>query len=332
MPMPSNNSCLVRTLAYCSILAAKTIFYGQSAVAQSPDRPITIIVPYTAGENTPDILARLVAAEIQTRWNHTVVVENIPGASGNIGTRAAARAAPDGNTIVVVTSSFVQNRTLFKSIPYDPSQDFSPVIQLADITYGLFVHPAISAGNVADFVKQAKAAPGQFNFSTPGRGSPHHLLMEMFKRSTGTDLLHVPYKGLGPALQDLIGGHVQAMFLPFSVGLPLVQGGKLKALGVADTTRLAAAAEVPTLLEQGIKGLDVRVWNGVLAPKGTPTSIVNRYNEVFNEILCSASVSKTLRDRNIQAVGGSTAIFGALIERDMAFWAKTIEEAKITPE
>jgi tripartite-type tricarboxylate transporter receptor subunit TctC len=330
--MLAHNSHLIRIFTCCSFLAASTIMDAKPSAAQNPDRPIRIIVPYSAGENTPDILARLLAAELQTLWKHTVVVENIPGASGNIGTKAAAQAAPDGNTIVVVTSSFAQTKTLFKSLPYDPSQDFAPVIQLADVTYGLFVHPSVAASSATEFVKHAVSIPGKLNYSSPGRGSPHHLLMELFKRSTGTELQHVPYKGLAPAVQDLVGGHVQAMFLPFSVGMPLVQGGQVKALGVADGKRLPAAANVPTLLEQGIASLDVRVWNGVLAPKGTPASVITRYNEVLNDILRSAPVSRILQDRNIKAVGGSPTVFGDLIQKDLAFWAKTIHDAKITAE
>lgn len=321
---------LLRTFACLSILTAPV--GAAPSAAQDAGRPIKIIVPYSAGENTPDILARLLATELQARWKQTVVVENMPGASGNIGTKAAAQAAPDGNTIVVVTSSFAQNKTLFKTLPYEPSQDFSPVIHLADVTYGLFAHPSLGTSSAIEFAKRAKADPGKLNYSSPGRGSPHHLLMELFKRSTATELQHVPYKALGAAVQDLVGGHVQAMFLPFSVGLPLVQGGQVKALGVADGKRLAAAADVPTLLEQGIAGLDFRVWNGVLVPKGTPPQIVARYNEALNEILRTASVSKTLQERNIRPVGGTPAAFGALIVKELAFWAETIQASKITPE
>lgn len=317
---------------WCATLAISALCGGLPATAQQANRPITIIVPYTPGENTPDILARLVGAELQARWKQPVVVENMPGASGNIGTNAAARAAPDGNTIVVVTNSFAQNVVLFKSIPYDPIKDFVPVIQLADVSFGLFVHTAVPAATATEFLQHTKAAPGKLNYSSPGRGTPHHLLMEMFKLSTGADLTHVPYKGVSPAVQDLVGGHVQAMFLPVSVGVPLAQGGKVKMLGIADSKRLAAVPTVPTMAEQGVSGLEVRVWNGILAPKATPASIVGRYNETINDILRSAAVTETLNKRNIQSVGGSDAAFGGLIQRDLVFWAKTIRDAKITPE
>lgn len=321
-----------KTVAWCSTLAVSLLMGGSATLAQQANRPITIIVPYTPGENTPDILARLMGTELEARWKQPVVVQNMPGASGNIGTNAAAHAAPDGNTIVVVTNAFAQNVALFKSVPYDPISDFVPVIQLADVSYGLFIHPAVPSNTAVEFLQHAKSQAGKLNYSSPGRGTPHHLLMEMMKISTGVDLKHVPYKGVAPAVQDLVGGHVQAMFLPASVGLALAQGGKLRMLGTADNQRLPAAPAVPTMAEQGVKGLEVRVWNGILAPKGTPASVVNRYNEAINEILRSPGVSKNLSDRSIQPIGGSGATFGELIKRDLVFWAKTIRDANISPE
>lgn len=321
------------TSSACSaVIALSALCVAAPAIAQQANMPITIIVPYTPGENTPDILARLIGPELQARWKQPVVVQNMPGASGNIGTSAAARAAPDGNTIVVVTSAFAQNVALFKSIPYDPIKDFAPVIHLADVSYGLFVHTGIAGNTAREFLQQVKSVPGQLNYSSPGRGTPHHLLMEMFKLSTGADLKHVPYKGSAPAVQDLVGGHVQAMFLPVSVGVPLAQGGKLKMLGIADAKRLPLAAAVPTLAEQGVNGLEVRVWNGVLAPKATPPSFVRRYNDAINEILRSAPIAKTLEARSIQVAGGSDTAFGEMIQRDLVFWAKTIRDANISPE
>ena len=240
------------------------------ASAQTPGRNITIVVPFTPGGNTNDILARLFAEEFKQRLGgQTVIVENKPGASGNIGAQAVATAAADGHTLLVSGSPLTQNVGLFKSLPYDPVKSFAPIIRLAEVSIALVVNPSVPVKTTQEFVDYLKARPGQLNYSSPGHGTPHHLTMELFKQATATNLQHVPARGSAPAVSDLVGGHVSAMFLPISVAKPLVDGGQIRMLAVASAKRLKIAPDVPTLTEQGIKGMEVPLWYGLWAPAGT---------------------------------------------------------------
>jgi tripartite-type tricarboxylate transporter receptor subunit TctC len=302
-----------------------------SATAQQPGRAITIVVPYTPGTG-PDILARVLGEELQQRWGQPVVVENKPGASGNIGTQVAARAAPDGHTLLLTTSPFTQNVSLFKSVPYDPVSDFAPIVQLVEAFMALAVHPSVPATSAKEFVDYLKARPGQVDYSSPGRGTPHHLSMELFKLATGTDVKHVPYRGSAPAVQDLVGGHISAMFIPVHVGLPLAKDNQIRLLAVAHKERVGVAPDVPTLPEQGIKGVDIDFWLGMLAPAGTPPETVTRYNTVLNEILRSPPIAQKLTAQGFVGVGGTAVDFGGLIARDLAKWRKVVKEAGISPE
>jgi tripartite-type tricarboxylate transporter receptor subunit TctC len=310
---------------------AATALSLSGAAAQQPGRTITIIVPYTPASG-PDILARVLGEELQQRWGQPVVVENKPGASGNIGTQVVARAAADGHTLMLTTSPFTQNISLFKSVPYDPVADFAPIIHLVDGFMALAVHPSVPATSAQAFVDYVKARPGQVNYSSPGRGTPHHLGMELFKLATGTDLKHVAYRGSAPAVQDLVGGHVSAMFIPVHVGLPLAKDNQIRLLAVAYKQRVSVAPEVPTLPEQGIKGVDIDFWLGMLVPVATPREIVARYNTVFNEILRSPQIVEKLTTQGFVSVGGTPDEFGELIAKDVAKWRKVVKEAGIAPE
>jgi len=301
------------------------------AAAQQPGRTITIIVPFTAGTG-PDILARLMGEEVQQRWGQPVVVENKPGASGNIGTQVVARSAADGHTLLLTTSPFTQNVSLFKSVPYDPVSDFAPIIQLTEGFMALAVHPAVPATSAQGFIDYVKARPGQVDYASPGRGTPHHLSMELFKLATGADVKHVAYRGSAPAIQDLVGGHIGAMFIPVHVGLPLAKDGQIHLLGVAYKERVSVAPDVPTLPEQGIRGVDIDFWLGILAPAGTPGETVARYNTVLNDILRSPPIAGKLTAQGFVGVGGTSGDFAALIARDLAKWRKVVKEAGIAPE
>ncbi|MBO0741669.1 MAG: tripartite tricarboxylate transporter substrate binding protein [Hyphomicrobiaceae bacterium] len=316
---------------WVAALVAALLLCSCAAVAQQAGSTITIIVPYTAGTG-PDTLARLLGEEIQVRWQQPVVVENKPGASGNIGTQVAARARADGSTLLLAASPFTQNVSLFKSVPYDPVADFAPIVHLTDAFMALAVHPAVPVTSAQGFVAHLKAHPGQLDYASPGRGTVHHLAMELFKLATGTDVKHVAYRGSAPAVQDLVGGHIGSMFLPVHIGLPLAKDNQIRLLAVANKERVSVAPDVPTLPEQGINGVDIDFWLGMLAPAATPVSTVERYNGVLNDILRTPRIADTLKAQGFVAVGGSVHDFAELIARDLAKWRKVVKDAGISPE
>ena len=299
--------------------------------AQQPGRPITIIVPYSPGTGI-DILARALGAELSQKRGNPIVVDNKTGASGNIGTGVAARTPPDGHTLLMIAKVFVVNPSVFKTVPYDPINSFAPVIKLATGSIVLAVHPSIPAATTQAFIEYAKARPGQINYGSPGFATPHHLAMELFKQATSTNLVHVPYKGTSNALSDLVGNHVSAMFIPTHVALPLALENQIRPLGVASLERVPAAPDVPTLHEQGVRGFDVDLWFGLLAPAGTPAEIVARYNATFNEFLHSPKMVAEFGKQGLVAAGGSPEVLHDLIAHDLEKWAKIIRAAGITAE
>jgi tripartite-type tricarboxylate transporter receptor subunit TctC len=292
---------------------------------------IRLYVPFTPGTG-PDLLARILGEELKQRWNHPVIVETKPGASGNIGTLAAARAAPDGQTLLVTVNTFVMNASLYPSIPYDPEKDFVPIAEIATGVLALVVHPSINVNTFAELIALARSKPGEINYASPGRGTPQHLAMELLKLTAQVNLTHIPYAGSAGAVKDLAGGHVSAMFLPVHTALPLAQAGQIRILAVGSQTRAPQAAQVPTLAELGVTGFDVDLWYGVLAPTGTPKDIVDRYNAVFNEILAEPGVRSLLDKQGLIAQGGPPERLGELVAKDRARWAKVVKDAQITAE
>jgi tripartite-type tricarboxylate transporter receptor subunit TctC len=302
------------------------------ASAQTPGRTITIVVPFTPGSNTVDIIARILAEEMKQRLGQPVIIDNKPGASGNIGAQAVATAAPDGHTLLMSGSPLTQNAGLFKSLPYDPLKSFSPIIYTSDVNIALVVHPSVPVASAQAFVDYLKSRPGQLNYSSPGHGTPHHLSMELFKLATGTSLQHVPARGSAPAVQDLVGGHVSAMFLPISVALPLAKSNQIKLLAVASPSRLKFAPDVPTLAEQGVKGVEVVIWYGMLGPAGMPPELVQRYNMLTNEILRSSEVAEKFAKQGIDPVGGTAEQLSQFIADDVAKWLKIVKDAGIAAQ
>jgi tripartite-type tricarboxylate transporter receptor subunit TctC len=302
-----------------------------SAAAQQPGRTITIVVPYTPGTGI-DILARLLGEELQKRWGQPVVVENKPGASGNIGTQQVARAAPDGHTLLMAANTFVMNASLYKSLPYDPQTSFAPIVEVATGAIALVVHPSLAATNVRELIADAKARPGQINYASPGRGTPQHMTMELFKLTVGASLTHVPYSGSAGAVRDLVGGHVSAMFLPLHTALPLVADKQIRLLAIGGSARSALAPDTPTLEEQGVAGFDVDLWYALLAPAGMSAELVARYNTEINAILKQPAVHDTLAKQGLQARGGTSARLADMMASDQPRWAKVVKDAGISPE
>jgi tripartite-type tricarboxylate transporter receptor subunit TctC len=295
------------------------------------ERPIFIVVPFTAGTGI-DILARTFGEELRQRWNQPVVIENRPGASGNIGTAAAARAAPDGHTLMMTVNTFVMNASLFKQLAYDPEKDFEPIAEVATGALALVVHKSVQAMSARELIAAAKAKPGQIDYASPGRGTPQHLAMELFKLSAGIDLTHVPHSGSAPAVQNLLGGHVRAMFLPVHTVLPLAEEGQVRILALGSERRSPLAPGVPTLAEEGIAGFDVDLWYGLLAPAATPAEIIARYNTAVNEILAIPRVKQALEKQGLVPRGGGPERLRELIARDKPRWAKVVHDAKLAAQ
>lgn len=318
-----------RTIAALAVLAFAALARAQEPY---PSRPIKMIVPFTPGTGM-DILARTLGPGLTERWKVPVVVENRPGASGNIGTEAVAKSPADGYTALVTASTLVMNRSLFKSIPYDPVKDFTPVALLAVGSLALVTHPSVAANSVQELIALARANPGRLDYGSPGNGTPHHLAMELFKQQTGTRMVHIPYKGTGPATQDLLGGQIQVMFLTVHVVLPLVQAGRLKMLAAGGTERSIAAPQVPSLAEaSGIRNIDTDIWFGIYLPAGAPQEAVTKLNAELNALLKVPATAEALARQGLQAMGGPPERLAQLTRADAERWAQVVREAGIKPD
>jgi tripartite-type tricarboxylate transporter receptor subunit TctC len=261
-----------------------------------------------------------------------VVVENRAGASGNIGTELVAKSKPDGHTILVTASTFVSNRSLFKSLPYDPAKDFAPITLSAWGTLLVAAHPSVPYASVAELIAAAKAYPGKLNYGSPGVGTPHHLAMELFKNVAGINVVHGPYKGTAGAVTDLLGGQIHLMFLPIHVALPQVRAGKLKAIAVGSPQRSALAPELPTLAEGGFPGVESDIWYAFFAPQGTPREILARLNTELKTLLALPEIRTSFRSQGLEPVSSTPEAVRALVEKDLAKWDRVVREAKISPE
>jgi len=311
--------------------AATLVVSGRSWAQGQSSQVIRLVVPFTAGTG-PDILARVLGDELRQRWNDSVITENKPGASGNIGTQAVARASPDGQTLLVTVNTFVMNASLFRSIPYDPEKSFVPIVEIATGILALVVHPSTNVNSVQELIALARSKPGEINYASPGRGTPQHLAMELFKLTAQINLTHIPYSGSAGAVKDLLGGQVSAMFLPIHTALPLAEKQDIRILAIGSKARARQAPQVPTLVELGMADFDVDLWFGALAPAGTPKAVCDRYNAVFNEILSQPRVQEILDKQGLTAQGGPPERLSELIARDRLRWAKVVRDAGIAPD
>ncbi|KWT97210.1 MULTISPECIES: tripartite tricarboxylate transporter substrate binding protein [unclassified Variovorax] len=314
------------------ILATLLLAAGAAAAQAWPDQPITLVVPYTPGTGI-DLIARQLSARLPAVLGQPVVVDNVPGASGNIGSEKVARAKPDGYTLLVQVNTLVMNKSLYKTLAYDPLNDFTPVSLTSWGTLLLVTNPNVQkTTSVAQVVAAAKASPGTLTYATPGVGTPHHLSMALLLQSTGTEMLHVPYKGTAGAVTDLLGGRIDYMFLPVHVALQHIQAGKLKALATGSDKRLAQLPEVPTLAEAGLKGGNVDMWYGVLAPKGTPGPVVARLNKEIAAVLKQPEVATAFESQGMVPASSTPDEFKALMAKDAQRWAGVVQRGGITAE
>ena len=301
---------------------------AQAPSGTYPNRPITLIVPYTTG-TTADTLARMLGAKLSERWGVAVVTDNRAGASGVLGTDAAAKAAPNGYTLLFTATAHATVPALRPKLPFDSIKSFAPVVLLGTSAMALVVSNKVEAKTVKEFIDMAKAQPGKLDYSTPGAGGPQHLAMELFMQETGTQLVHVPYKGSAGALTDVVGGHVQASVASLQTASTLVAGGQLKMLAVMGDERSAAFPQVPTLKELGLPGLVVDTWYGVMAPAGTPPDIVAKINAELNALLRLPEVREAIAKQGVLTVGGAPERLGQLLARDIPRWTKVVATAGI---
>ena len=299
--------------------------FPQLAFAQSwPNKPIKFVVGFAPGGAT-DVVGRLMAKKIGDALGQPIVIENRPGGSSNIGAELVARAAPDGYTFYVCAITSAINVSLFPKLPFDFAKDFEPVALFANVPNILVVHPSVPAKTVKELIDYARAQPGKLSYASSGAGTSIHLSAELFKMLAKVDMVHIPYKGSGPAMTDMIGGQVQVMFDNMPSALPHVKAGKLRALAVTSAQRSPSAADVPTMKEAGVAGFDVQSWFGLVAPKGTPKEIITRVNAEAVKALGSADVKERFMD--LGAVPGpmSPEAFGEYIRAEIIRWGEVVK-------
>ena len=312
-----------------SIFAIALILFSNLANAQ--DR-ITLVAPFPPG-GPVDMLSRILADGLQKKYSQVVVVENLPGASGNLGIDKVRKAKPDGKTLLVIPAgNLTINPTLMPNFPFNIERDFVPITMLAKAPNVLVANAQSKVGNVRELIAQAKLKPNQFSYASPGIGSGLHLAGELFKQVTDTDLLHVPYKGTGPALNDVLGGSVPLMFSNLPAVLGHIRSGKLIALGITDNLRTAAAPEIPTLVEQGVSGVVVTSWYGILAPAGTPVALVEQLARDAAEILSQANIKEQLKSQGLTDATQKPSEFALHIKQETQTWARIIKTRGIVAE
>lgn len=320
-----NRKLIARAGRYCVLLG---VIATSQAFAQSayPNRTLRLIVPFAAGGGA-DITGRVVAQKLAEAFGQQVLVDNRAGAAGNIGTELAAKSAPDGYTLLLVGPNHTTNVSLFTKLNYDPVRDFDPVTLLTAAPYVLLVHPSLPAPDLKALIALARSKPGQLTYGSAGNGTAGHLAMESIKTQAKIDMLHVPYKGSPPLQSDLIGGQVVAGFDNVLSSVAHVKAGRLRALAVSSAKRSPALPDVPTVAQAALPGFDVTVWQGLLAPAGTPREIVARLHTEIISALQKSDVQSRMAALGVDIVGNSPAEFAAFIRRDIEKWALVIKAA-----
>ena len=312
-----------------SVLASPMVQAQTSTAANYPNKPIRLIVPFTPGGST-DILARSIGQELSKAWGQAVIVENVPGAGGSIGADRVAKAAGDGYTLLMGhIGTLAVNPSLYPKLPYNPVTDFAPVAWVARVPNVLVVHPSVPAKTVQELVALGKSRPGQLNYGSGGNGSAANLATEYFKMQTGASFLHIPYRGTGPAVSDLLGAQIQLLFTGAPAVLAQIKSGQLRALAVSSPKRIDALPNIPTVAESGYKGFEADQWYGVVAPAATPPDIVRKLNTQINLALSSVELKTRLNNEGAIATPSTPEVFGQLIASELARWKPVISSGRV---
>ncbi|QNK74954.1 Bug family tripartite tricarboxylate transporter substrate binding protein [Variovorax sp. PAMC28562] len=320
-----------KILASCLLALPLLAASGAMAQAQTfPSKPIRWVVPYAAGGGS-DFLARSISQVMSTQIGQSILVDNKPGGNTAIGASEVARAAPDGYTVLSADNgTLVYNPVLYKTLSYSPTKDLAPVTLMGRFPMILVVGPGISVKDAKDFIAQAKAKPGGLNYASAGAGSPHHLAMELLKSEAGLFMVHAPYRGAAPALADVAGGQVPAMMVDLAAGAGFIKGGKVKALAVANATRLPQLPDVPTFAELGYKNVEAAALVGMVVPAATPPEVIAALNKQVVAAINDPAVHKRLEDFGVEPVGNTPAQFAELLRTETVRWQKLIRDLKIT--
>ena len=324
--MKSLSQSLVSLLA-----AAMTVVPAQAAAQTYPTKPVRLMVPFVPGGNT-DIIARVVAPEMSKALGQQLVIENRGGAGSTIGTEVVAKSPPDGYTLLLVSAAHVINPAMIKKLPYDSIRDFAPISVVADVPTAFAIHPTLPVKNVKEFIALAKARPGQLNYSTAGRGTVGHLSAELLSSIAQIKMVHIAYKGTGQSITDLIAGHVQLQFSSMPAVINHARAGKLRLLAQTGEKRSAAAKDVPTMLESGVKGFVVSSGFGLLAPAGTPRPVIDRVHGALLKALAEPNVRNNLSGQGAEPVGNTPEAYDAFNKAEIAKWIEVARGAGIDPE
>jgi tripartite-type tricarboxylate transporter receptor subunit TctC len=312
-----------------ALAAAGAVIPAAAQQAGFPNKTVRIIVPYTTGGSN-DVIARLLAQQLQTQWGQPVVVENRPGAAGNIGSAEVAKAAPDGHTLLLTNINITSmNPALIANMPFDPQKDFAPISLLGTTTLALVVHPSVPANTVADLISLAQKEPGKLNYASSGNGSPQHMSAEMFKAMTRTQITHVPYRGAAPAVADVVGGQVQVTVGVVNQLIAHIRSGRVRALGVTSLKRLAQLPEVPTLDEAGVRGYESEIWLGLAAPGATPAPLIEQINQDVRRAMSNPEVVSRLQGQGIDVLLSTPAQMRQRSLDDLRRWGDIIRTAGI---
>ena len=330
MPLSHSRRRLLGRSLRISTLLSLALASPLAALADAayPDKPVKFVVPYPPGGGT-DVVARIVQQRLQAALGQSIVIENKGGAGGSLGTDIVAKAAPDGYTVLFTLSSHTINPAIFPKLPFDTIKDFEPVGLVASLPQLLAANMAVPVRTVADVVAQAKAAPDKFSFASVGNGSPGHLAGELMVLRTGAPMAHIPYRGGGPAVTDVIGGQVPLLWVSIPAAAAQVKAGKLRALAVSTTKRSPAFPEVPTMQEAGVADFEVDSWYAMLVPAKTPRAIIDRLNKALNTVLAEPAIRAQLLDQGADAVGGTPEALAKVIAAEVPKWVKLAKDANI---